>query len=319
MTTSKWIDVHGHFYPPASDAEREKKWKAMQDGQFLVSKEATLWDPESIIAYLDKAGVQMQMISNIPKTLDELRSSNDYGASIVRKYPTRFGLLAALPTDNPEEALKEIERAYSTLHADGFAVTCHYNGVYLGDVSVDPIWAELDKRKATVFTHPNAYAPADMGRPSPLIEVAFETARTVVDMLYQTTFKKFPNINWIISHAGGALPALSGRLKLLGAEPWVPNPNKITVEDIKEQLGRLYVDTAATGTIETIGPAVAMTGKEHLVYGSDCGVPCSNEKTLEQNRRAVHDLSILSNGEVEALGERAFELFPSAKKRLNVK
>lgn len=313
---AKWIDVHGHFYPPASDAEREKKWQAMLDGQFLVPKEATLWDPEQVIAYLDRAGVQMQMLSNIPKTLAELKFSNDYGASVARKYPSRFGFLAALPTDDPDAALEEIERATNDLAADGFAVTCHYNDVYLGDASLDKVWRELDRRGATVFTHPNAYAPASMGRPSPLIEVAFETARTVVDMVYAKTFVRFPNIRWIVSHCGGALPALSARLKLLGAEDWVPNPNKVSVDDISKQLAGLFVDTAATGTIETVGPAVAMTGKAHLVYGSDCGVPCSTERTLEQNRKALRDVAILNHQEVEALGARAFDLFPAAKARI---
>lgn len=312
-----WVDVHGHFYPPASDAEREKKWQAMIDGKFLVPKEATLWDPESTIAYLDKAGIQMQMLSNIPKTLAELKSSNDYASSVVRSHPTRFGFLAALPTDDPDAAVEEIDRATSKLGADGFAVTCHYNNVYLGDASLDKVWEELNRRSATVFTHPNAYAPANLGRPSPLIEVAFETARTVVDMVYAKTFLRFPNIRWIISHCGGSLPALSGRLKLLGVESWVPNPHKLTVDDISNQLATLFVDTAATGTIESVGPAVAMTGKQHLVYGSDCGVPCSTEQTLEQNRLALKNVSILTGAEVEALGRRAFELFPSAKKRLS--
>ena len=111
------------------------------------------------------------------------------------------------------------------------------------------------------------------------------------------------------------MPALSGRLKLLGAESWIPNPHKLTVGDISAQLATLFVDTAATGTIETVGPAVAMTGKPHLVYGSDCGVPCSTEQTLEQNRLALKNVSILNDAEVEELGRRAFELFPSVKQR----
>ena len=177
------------------------------------------WTPESTLAYLDKAGIAMQMLSNLPKQLDALKESNDYASSLVRRYPSRFGLLAALPTDNPEAALAEIDRVTNKLHADGFAVTCNYNRIYLGNPILIPVWTELDRRNAVVFVHPDAYAPASIGRPSPLIEVAFETARTVVDILYTGLFRQFPNITFILAHSGGALPVLSGRLQLLGTKP----------------------------------------------------------------------------------------------------
>ena len=41
---------------------------------------------------------------------------------------------------------------------------------------------------------------------------------------------KSPRIN-ILADAGGAFPVLSGRLKLLGTESWVPNPNEFTRSD----------------------------------------------------------------------------------------
>ena len=285
----------------------------MREAHFLVP-EPFEWTPEGTLAYMDKAGIAMQMLSNLPKQLDALKESNDYAASLVRKYPTRFGLLAALPTDNPEAAIAEIDRAAQELHADGFAVTCNYNGVFLGDSSLDPVWSELNRRHAVVFVHPDAYAPASMGRPSPLIEVAFETARTVVDMLYAGTFRKFPDIRFILAHCGGALPVLSGRLKLLGTEPWVPNPNNITQEEIQEQLARLYLDTAATAPTG-IAPALHMVSADHLVYGADCGVPCSTESTMEANRKAVLEYEGLLKIQRDAIGRNVLSLLPAAAKR----
>ena len=309
-----WIDIHGHFTPPTSIEDREKRWHAMREARFLVP-EPFEWTPESTLAYLDKAGIAMQMLSNLPKQLDALKESNDYAASLVTKYPNRFGLLAALPTDNAEAALAEIDRATHNLHADGFAVTCNYNGVYLGDTSLDPVWAELNSRHAVVFVHPDAYAPASMGRPSPLIEVAFETARTVVDMLYAGVFRKFPRVTFILAHCGGALPVLSGRLKLLGTEPWVPNPNNISQGEIQEQLASLYLDTAATAPTG-MAPALQMVAPDHLVYGADCGVPCSTESTMEANKEAVLEYEGLSRSQRDAIGRNVLSLFPAAAKRL---
>ncbi len=310
-----WMDVHAHFTPPQTPEQLDARWKAMRAEKFMVP-EPFVWDPDQTLAYMDRAGMAMQLLSNIPQTLDALRASNDYGASLVKRHPSRFGLLAALPTNDTGATLAEIERVSRVLHADGFAVTCCYQGVYLGDTQLDPVWAELDRRRATVFCHPNAYAPALLGRPAPLIEVAFETARTMVDMLYAGTFRRFPSIRFVVAHCGGALPALSGRVLALGTEAWVPNPNALTRDEMKETLARLYVDTAATATEHTLAPALAMVGCEHMVYGSDCGVPCSTEETLANNVASLRAYGGLTAEQVEAIGHNAKRLFPNAAERL---
>lgn len=308
-----WIDIHGHFSPPASEDVRRERWEAMRRECFVASAPFT-WSPQSTLDYLDRAGIAMQMLSNVPTDHAALRASNDYGASVVSDHPTRFGLLAALPTDDADAALAEIDRA-ERLGADGFAVTAAYREVFLGDRRLEPIWAEIDRRRATVFVHPNAYAPATLGRPSPLIDVAFETARSVVDMLYAGVFRRYPHMRVVVAHAGGALPALSGRLQLLGAEEWVPNPERITREEIREHLARLYLDTAATGADSHLAAAVTMVPREHLVYGTDCGVPCSTEATMDANLALLQASSVLDRREVDALGWRAFDVLPSAAAR----
>jgi predicted TIM-barrel fold metal-dependent hydrolase len=314
MLVNDWIDVHAHFYPPETAAQREARMAAMKQAGWVVS-EPFCWNPEDILNYMDRTGIAMQMLSNIPKNVAALRASNEYAASLVREHPSRFGLLTALPTDSPEDALDEIDRAYGELHTDGFAVTCCYNGVYLSDARLDPMWAELERRSAVVFAHPDAYGPAVMGRPLAVSEVAFETARTVIDMLYAGTFRKFPNVTFVLAHCGGALPALSGRLLLLGHENWVPNPNRVTPTEFRAHLRRLYLDTAATCPT-TLGPALAMTSPDHLVYGSDCGVPCTTDATMEMNLEALLGYAGLTQEQIEAIGHNALRLFPAAAQRI---
>ena len=311
---NQWIDVHAHFYPPESASLREARLTAMREACWLT-QEPPRWDPESTLAYMDRTGIAMQMLSNIPKTLPALRASNDYGASLVRQYPARFGLLAALPTDDPEAALAEVHRAEAELHADGFAVTCRYNDTYLSDPRLDPLWAELDRRGAAVFAHPDAYGPGVMGRPSALMEVAFETARTFADMLYVGVFRRSPKIRFVVAHCGGALPALSGRLLLLGNESWVPNPNAITPAEMQEHLRALFLDTAATCPTN-LAAALAMTGDERIVYGSDCGVPCTTDATMNRNLAALLAYPGLTKLQIEAIGHRALQLFPAAAERM---
>ncbi len=310
-----WIDVHAHFSPPKSADDLQTNLQLMHMGCFMA-REPFQWSKEATLEHMDGNGIAMQLLSNIPKILPMLRESNDFGASVVGEHPSRFGLLAALPTDDPDAAMGEIRRADQTLQADGFAVTCCYNGVFLGDTRLAPVWAELDRRAAAVFMHPDAYAFPSQGRPSALLEVAFETARTVVDMLYAGVFRNYPNIKFVVAHCGGPLPALSGRLALLGAEHWVPNSHGITKAEIRSQLAGLFLDTAATGTAHTLRPALAMTTCDHLVYGSDCGVPCTTDATMVENLQALLQFSDLSEGEIQWIGRNALRIFPSIGKRL---
>ncbi|MBE7212785.1 MAG: amidohydrolase [Gluconacetobacter diazotrophicus] len=311
-----WIDVHAHFYPPEPPEAHAARLHGLQQGCWCVD-EPPAWSVDRTLAAMDRMGIAMQMLSNIPKTLPALRASNEYGASLVRTHPGRFGLLAALPTDDVDAALAEAERAAGELDADGMAVTFDYNGVLLSDERLEPLWAALNARRAVVFAHPNAYAAGSLGRPCVLLEVAFETARVVTDMLYRGIFRRYPDIRFVVAHCGGALPALSGRLELLGLQDWVPNPHRITPDELRTHLSRLFVDTAATMPT-ALAPALAMTGLDHVVYGSDCGVPCTSEDSMGANIAALRDRCGLTPEQVGFIGRNALTLFPAAARRIAV-
>lgn len=94
----------------------------------------------------------------------------------------------------------------------------------------------------------------------------------------------------------------------------MPNDKGVTREDLQEQMTRIYVDTAAAaGT--GMEPAIKMTGIHHVVYGADCGVPCSTEATMEENRRTVRDIAEKVTGDGKFVGMNGFDLFPAARLR----
>ncbi|KAI2844411.1 hypothetical protein CBS12448_2461 [Aspergillus niger] len=315
-----WLDIHGHFQVPKSEAAAREGMKAFHQACFLV-QEPYHWQADETLRYNDTAGVQLQMLSAIPPgPVEGLRQSNDYGAQMVRQWPGRFGLLAGLPTDNPDACLEEIQRVtnrnseHYRIPADGFATSTVYNGVSLADPRLRPVWEELHTRRAVVHIHPNALAPPQHGLPAPLVEVALDTTRTVVAMLYQGVFRDFPDIVFVLGHCGAAVPVLSGRLALLGTENWVPNPQGLRREDVEAALRRLYVDTAATAKTG-LAPAVHMCGVAHCVYGSDCGVPCSTATTMDENRSDVGRFEMENGIPPETIGMNGWRLFPAAAER----
>lgn len=134
----------------------------------------------------------------------------------------------------------------------------------------------------------------------------------------QGILRRYPKTRFRVAHCGGAFPMLSGLLKLLGTELWVPNPNKIKQDEIREQLAGLYLYTAATAPTG-MAPALRMVSPDHLVYGADCGVPCSTESTMEANKKAVLDYDDLSKEQRDATGRNVMSLFPAATGRLKRK
>lgn len=111
------IDVHAHFTPPTTEEERVRVWQAML-GKGIYFPEPHEWSLERTLRYMDESGTAMQLLSNIPASLPSLRASNDYGATLVRDHPSRFGLLAALPTDDPAAATAEATRAREVLDGE---------------------------------------------------------------------------------------------------------------------------------------------------------------------------------------------------------
>src|SRR5215468_11988000 len=114
------VDIHHHFAPPA--------WIAEVKGRPLLQPANTAWTPEKSIDDLDRAGAAAAVVSitnpglwfgDAAATRRLARACNDYGATLVRDHPTRFGLFAAMPLPDVDATLQEIAYAYDTLKADG--------------------------------------------------------------------------------------------------------------------------------------------------------------------------------------------------------
>jgi predicted TIM-barrel fold metal-dependent hydrolase len=156
------------------------------------------WTPEFALDFMDRHDIATQMLS-LPSHLsrEEARRINEYGATVGKQYPGRFGLLAALPMDDVEATLSEIAFAFDKLNADGVVMVTNYGGNYLGSARFEPVFAELNKRSATIFIHPINPAGYDCvacGRPGPVIEFTFDTCRSVTDMLYAGVLTRYKDL-----------------------------------------------------------------------------------------------------------------------------
>ena len=164
------FDVHAHYTPPGTIPRAAP-------GLNFVSSPMPAWSPEFALDFMDRHDIATQLLSlPTPLAKQEARRINEYGATLVQQRPARFGLLASLPMDDVEAALSEIAFAFDQLDADGVVMVINYGGNYLGNVRFEPVFAELNKRSATVFLHPTipaGYECVACGRPGPVIEIYF--------------------------------------------------------------------------------------------------------------------------------------------------
>jgi predicted TIM-barrel fold metal-dependent hydrolase len=146
-----------------------------------------------------------------------------------------------------------------------------YGDKWLGYPEFEPVWAELNRRKATVYTHPtgaNCCVNLVNGIDDAYIEYGTDTTRTIFNLVFSGTSRKFTDINWIWSHAGGSLTAFNERflVQALGRPPYA---GKVTREQVDGELRRFFYDTAQASNQITLSALVQLVPISQIVYGTD--------------------------------------------------
>lgn len=261
------IDVHHHFAPTFHrDAMGDRRGGAWPT-----------WSPQMSLDDMDKNGIATAILSvaqpgtwfgNVEETRALTRRLNDYGATMVRDYPSRYGLFTCIAPPDVEGSLKEIEYGFDTLKADGIALLTSYGTTYLGDASFAPVYAELNRRKALVYVHPtapNCCKSLVPGIPVGSIEYATDTTRTIAHLVFSGTVTKFPDIRWIFSHSGGTLPFLTGRFTRLANER---KPAHLPNGPMPE-FRKFHYELAQGNTPGQIAALLKMVPLEQVLYGTD--------------------------------------------------
>jgi predicted TIM-barrel fold metal-dependent hydrolase len=270
------IDTHHH---PYAKVYVEKTGEVLKHTTHAFYERLTKWHPDQAIAAMDKSGIAVSVLSistpsvwlgGAQASRDFARECNEAAAAMQRDYKGRFGHFAALPLPDTEGCLREIEYALDELHADGFALTTNYVDKYPGDDAFAAVFDELNRRKAVVYFHPTAASFAFNvipNIPPPTIEFPFDTTRAITSLLFGGTFHRCPNIKWIFSHGGGALPMLASRLAGLAKNR--PELNARVPNGVMHELSKLYVDVVGVTTPGALRAVLDIVPMSHLLFGSD--------------------------------------------------
>jgi predicted TIM-barrel fold metal-dependent hydrolase len=256
-------------------------------------------------ARLTKEGVQIYT-GDVMRTL--ARETNEYGARICGDSKGHFRLFAVIPQTDIDGSLKEIEYAADTLKAPGFCMGTSIGTTYLGDKKLEPILAELNRRKAVVYTHPNEPDwSVDLvpGVSAANVWYGNDTTVAITSLMASKAPEKYPDIKWLMSHAGGTLPFMIQRVV---GEPVAPKLNGTPKpgERLYWLRNNFFYDTAQSANAAAMPALKVVAGVSRILFGTD--YPWS---TIDVDVDGMRDAGTFTAAELNTIyRENALRLLP---------
>lgn len=259
-----------------------------QPGDVRWRNFSRMTDPAVQIADMDARGIDKAVISSStiaqgtfwadgPTAAQLERTANDGIAQWVALHPDRFTGAFALPLQDMNLALAELQRCVEQHGMRVVSLPAQVDGRYLGDPVFEPLWSAIATAKLTAFLHPDgirdrAFLDYSLWNG---IGQGIEETRLIASLIYEGLLERRPELKIVIAHGGGYLPAYIARLdRNATAHPVsVRNITKLPSDFLRQ----LYYDTVVYDpfVLEIIGRRV---GYDRLIFGTD--FPFGEDKPL---------------------------------------
>jgi predicted TIM-barrel fold metal-dependent hydrolase len=274
MSKPHRIDVHHHPYPPSYLAARAGE-------VYPTAGPQRGWSVAKSLDDMERGGVATAILSiphppsMWPTSVEEgralARGWNEFMTKLAADHPGRFGVFATLPILDIEGSLRETEYSLDVLKADGINLMTNIGAKWLGDEHYAPVFEELNRRGAVIYTHPLAPTCCTNMLPElndAMIEFGTDTTRAIAKWLFSGSAARYPDMRLIFSHAGGTMPFLVERF--LRAPVFSPQDIKGRVpKGVLYELKKLYYDTAQSAHPYAMGPLARLVSATQILFGTD--------------------------------------------------
>jgi uncharacterized protein len=238
----KIIGFEEHYLLPAiaeaNPNSPHKLFDAMTNARFGDTDPQRRWPAdisdlgEGRIAAMDAAGIDVQILSNVPGAeavepslaVELTRQANDAVAAAVAQYPNRFRGFATLPMRDPAAATRELERAVRDHGFVGALINGHINGRYLDDKFFWPVFECAETLGVPIYLHPtvppqpviDAYYSGFAPAVSAMLSIAgvgwhIDTGIHCIRLILGGVFDQFPQLQIIVGHQFEALSWMAWR------------------------------------------------------------------------------------------------------------
>jgi predicted TIM-barrel fold metal-dependent hydrolase len=313
IRAARRIDVHHHVIPPVV-----AKAMSLHGVTKVAGADLPRWTARASIRTMDLYGVQTAVTSlsapgvyfgDLAEACELARASNEFSARTALDHPGRFGWFAVLPMPFTAQACAEAVHALDVLHADGVVLLGSTEGVFLGDPRLDELMAELDRRAAVVFVHPNLHKTStelDLATPGYLVEFLCDTTRAATNLILTGTLERYPRIRWILAHAGGFLPYIAWRLSLANDQLKLA---KTVPKGMLHHIRSFYFDTALSPSLYAMAALRELVDPSHILFGSD--YPFAPARAVGMQVKALESLRVFDPGDLAGINrDHALALFP---------
>ncbi|MFO1323061.1 MAG: amidohydrolase family protein [Burkholderiales bacterium] len=237
--TARLIDIHAHLFPriareDAAAADPRAPWLAVQDGargRIMIGDkpfrpvDAGLWDPRVRLAWMDAAGIDVQLVCATPVMFgyawDAVRAAswaarmNDLAVEFCAADPARLKPLAQVPLQDIDAACREATRARTAGHV-GIQIGNHVGTKSLDDPGILDFLRHCAAERLPVLVHPwDMMGDERMAKwmlPW-LVAMPAETQLSILSLILSGAFERLPrDLELVFAHGGGSFAWLLGRV-----------------------------------------------------------------------------------------------------------
>lgn len=194
---------------------------------------------------------------------------NEESARAQQAHPGRLYCLARIPLQEPEAAVRELDRAVGEL---GLRGVCLPSNVAKGSIAEDryrPVYARAEQLGVPIFLHPTrSLLEASLQRYGleHVVAFMFDSSIAALDLVFSGILADHPALTVVHPHVGGTLPYLAGRIDHEYRKPWAMD--SVLEQPPSDYLRRFYTDTVCQNPA-ALRLALDFYGPEHVVFSTD--------------------------------------------------